>query len=258
MGDANQAIYGWRGAVTRMEFNCQRTFRVSKTFRFGVNLELAANAILALLNPPAVAKSEHENGARVGIDGRGGRQRQGRPGEAGLKASTCLPACHLSPSTSPMIANTRIQSQLLPALALHGLPNHCFSSHLHKRPPTAGPAEVQTLVAAQTACPVCSTAVAEGEKISVWPGCKHPFHVHCITPYLSTGKRTCPVCQAPMTPSKGLETVDSLTVICRSNLGLFKRMFAHAAAGARIYCLRAGGAKAVKTTFGKLNSLLKL
>lgn len=52
-------------------------------------------------------------------------------------------------------------------------------------------------------CGICFTNAQEGDEI-VWSGlqCRHVYHRNCILPWLSSGKKRCPLCQHWFVPSE--------------------------------------------------------
>ena len=56
-------------------------------------------------------------------------------------------------------------------------------------------------------CAICFSNYEPGEKVA-WSGeehCKHAFHYDCIMPWLSNGKKRCPVCRHWFVPGARIE-----------------------------------------------------
>jgi Ring finger domain len=51
-------------------------------------------------------------------------------------------------------------------------------------------------------CPICLSAVEEGEMVKLLPKCMHLFHGNCVDLWLS-GHETCPVCRVEVLGSTG-------------------------------------------------------
>lgn len=61
--------------------------------------------------------------------------------------------------------------------------------------------------AVEAHCAICFSNYEPGEKVA-WSGeehCKHAFHYDCIMPWLSNGKKRCPVCRHWFVPGARIE-----------------------------------------------------
>ncbi|KIX97167.1 uncharacterized protein Z520_07281 [Fonsecaea multimorphosa CBS 102226] len=83
------------------------------------------------------------------------------------------------------------------------------SPHTEKH--TAKPAKRKRYTGRQVECVVCLEEYVDGESQVMSLPCGHEFHVDCITPWLVTRRRTCPICKGDVVRSmarQGMQRYD--------------------------------------------------
>lgn len=77
-------------------------------------------------------------------------------------------------------------------------------SHLHLRLPVRCKNGIHRTVDAH--CAICCSGYEEDDNV-VWSGleCKHAFHNECILPWLSKGKKRCPICRHWFVPGARID-----------------------------------------------------
>ncbi|KAI9884021.1 MAG: hypothetical protein M1823_004185 [Watsoniomyces obsoletus] len=89
------------------------------------------------------------------------------------------------------------------------------STAMH-HPPTAAPAAAPPNVSRryrgrQVECVVCLEEYVDGVSRVMSLPCGHEFHAECITPWLTTRRRTCPICKGDVVRSLASQSADSGT-----------------------------------------------
>ena len=78
-------------------------------------------------------------------------------------------------------------------------------AHLYLRLPVQNHKGLQRTVDGH--CAICFSEYEDGDKV-VWSGlehCRHAFHDECILPWLSKGKKRCPICRHWFVPGARIE-----------------------------------------------------
>lgn len=86
---------------------------------------------------------------------------------------------------------TSVESQLAPSRSLQ----------TEKPGSTPKPAKRKRYTGRQVECVVCLEEYVDGESRVMSLPCGHEFHVDCITPWLVTRRRTCPICKGDVVRS---------------------------------------------------------
>ncbi|KDN61714.1 hypothetical protein CSUB01_04415 [Colletotrichum sublineola] len=92
-------------------------------------------------------------------------------------------------SESLLSVNTALQMPRSPLRAEHEKPNGSYSSQWRK------------YMGRQVECVVCLEEYVDGVSRVMSLPCGHEFHVECITPWLTTRRRTCPICKGDVVRS---------------------------------------------------------
>ncbi|KAL2161171.1 hypothetical protein VTH06DRAFT_8390 [Thermothelomyces fergusii] len=110
-----------------------------------------------------------------------------------------------SPSpTTPLLqssSETQPQSQAVPSTSDSGELGGANSSSQAKRTPSRGKnsrglsSEWRKYMGRQVECVVCLEEYVDGVSRVMSLPCGHEFHAECITPWLTTRRRTCPICK---------------------------------------------------------------
>lgn len=101
VGDKYQAIYGWRGAINAMDFVTGQEMFLTKSFRFGKNVETIANLVL------------EASGCDVTLEGNGGED-----GGIFLKENSITPNAVICRTNSGVIKNIFEYSNKYPNLVI--------------------------------------------------------------------------------------------------------------------------------------------
>ncbi|KAH0841283.1 PA domain-containing protein [Fonsecaea pedrosoi] len=104
-----------------------------------------------------------------------------------------------SQTTTGIFSGGSVESQL----------SHSRSPHTEKL--TSKPAKRKRYTGRQVECVVCLEEYVDGESQVMSLPCGHEFHVDCITPWLITRRRTCPICKGDVVRSmarQGLQRYD--------------------------------------------------
>ncbi|EXJ65669.1 uncharacterized protein A1O5_11196 [Cladophialophora psammophila CBS 110553] len=94
-----------------------------------------------------------------------------------------------SQTTTGIFSGGSVESQL----------SHSRSPHTEKH--TSKPAKRKRYTGRQVECVVCLEEYVDGESQVMSLPCGHEFHVECITPWLVTRRRTCPICKGDVVRS---------------------------------------------------------
>ncbi|GKT45953.1 E3 ubiquitin-protein ligase RNF13 [Colletotrichum spaethianum] len=92
-------------------------------------------------------------------------------------------------SESLLSVNSALQMPRSPLRAEHEKPNGSYSSEWKK------------YMGRQVECVVCLEEYVDGVSRVMSLPCGHEFHVECITPWLTTRRRTCPICKGDVVRS---------------------------------------------------------
>ncbi|KAK2056299.1 hypothetical protein LY76DRAFT_607073 [Colletotrichum caudatum] len=92
-------------------------------------------------------------------------------------------------SESLLSVNSALQMPRSPLRAEHEKPNGSYSSQWKK------------FMGRQVECVVCLEEYVDGVSRVMSLPCGHEFHVECITPWLTTRRRTCPICKGDVVRS---------------------------------------------------------
>ncbi|KZL76487.1 RING-9 protein [Colletotrichum tofieldiae] len=92
-------------------------------------------------------------------------------------------------SESLLSVNAALQMPRSPLRAEHEKPNGSYSSEWKK------------YMGRQVECVVCLEEYVDGVSRVMSLPCGHEFHVECITPWLTTRRRTCPICKGDVVRS---------------------------------------------------------
>ncbi|KIW35608.1 uncharacterized protein PV07_02294 [Cladophialophora immunda] len=104
-----------------------------------------------------------------------------------------------SQTTTGIFSGGSVESQL----------SHSRSPHTEKH--TSKPAKRKRYTGRQVECVVCLEEYVDGESQVMSLPCGHEFHVDCITPWLVTRRRTCPICKGDVVRSmarQGMQRYD--------------------------------------------------
>lgn len=71
----------------------------------------------------------------------------------------------------------------------------------HEKPAGSVPSEWKKYMGRQVECVVCLEEYVDGVSQVMSLPCGHEFHVECITPWLTTRRRTCPICKGDVVRS---------------------------------------------------------
>ncbi|TVY13739.1 putative E3 ubiquitin-protein ligase plr-1 [Lachnellula arida] len=71
----------------------------------------------------------------------------------------------------------------------------------HEKPHGSEPSEWRKFMGKQVECVVCLEEYVDGVSRVMSLPCGHEFHVDCITPWLTTRRRTCPICKGDVVRS---------------------------------------------------------
>ncbi|KAH6657075.1 hypothetical protein BKA67DRAFT_590781 [Truncatella angustata] len=75
------------------------------------------------------------------------------------------------------------------------------SLQVPRSPPQEKPSEWKKYMGRQVECVVCLEEYVDGVSQVMSLPCGHEFHVECITPWLTTRRRTCPICKGDVVRS---------------------------------------------------------
>ncbi|OJD12338.1 hypothetical protein AJ78_07045 [Emergomyces pasteurianus Ep9510] len=122
-----------------------------------------------------------------------------------------------SPS-SPLLSNSRARSPRprprsqttsgIVAASSHDLTNDSSSSNAEK-PNSSASLWRRRYTGRQVECVVCLEEYIDGQSRVMSLPCGHEFHAECITPWLTTRRRTCPICKGDVVRSMGRRSSSS-------------------------------------------------
>ncbi|KAL9619635.1 MAG: hypothetical protein Q9160_005741 [Pyrenula sp. 1 TL-2023] len=138
-------------------------------------------------------------------------------------STTSLTTPHVSSPTSPLLRSIpRSISQSRPR-----------SQHEKPTSETFGSSFRRKYTGRQVECVVCLEEYVDGLSRVMSLPCGHEFHAECITPWLTTRRRTCPICKGdvvrsmaqssssqsytPISPSSSLEDIQNTAVVTRND-----------------------------------------
>ncbi|KAJ5289993.1 uncharacterized protein N7443_010246 [Penicillium atrosanguineum] len=117
-----------------------------------------------------------------------------RPSSPGAVSPTSPLLGESRPSTS---RPTRLRSQTISGVQLSSAPREEKSTTLH----SGSTLWRQKYTGRQVECVVCLEEYVDGQSRVMSLPCGHEFHAECITPWLTTRRRTCPICKGDVVRS---------------------------------------------------------
>ncbi|KAK2865423.1 hypothetical protein FQN49_003588 [Arthroderma sp. PD_2] len=108
--------------------------------------------------------------------------------------------------TSPLLARSEARSHLpahMGATASNSLPNMTDFSAGTEKSNSGSTLWRRKYTGRQVECVVCLEEYVDGQSRVMSLPCGHEFHAECITPWLTTRRRTCPICKGDVVRSLG-------------------------------------------------------